>query len=529
MAPSYKYRSLSDSGTPLTETDVTDYFRLYTLDVAMNAEEGSVAQSTVFAHDPDGDIDITGHRRFRIVEDTATGSNTTIWVGYTAARRYRRGDSTRTGISRDVDIDIVDVNSILPRRIFDKARANRPAETDVARIQWLLTVEESQLIDDDLYFNTASPVAMDAVDYRGQTVDNLLNDCSQQSGKNYFVWYNDDTNQYSLFYDFASGSNYTSPIRLTNVLSEVDNVFTFAISQDTQLQRSPDRVFSGAYLQYDGGAIYTQLESTADDFARRDANMPAENVKTATKAKARAGRYLASISTEEDVITTTVQLPAAKVNFLMQGMRVRFKATHLPGYTESTYVRALTRSVSQVSEEYYDVKLELAGATSVAPDLCETTTTGEFHPLGGSEVTPNASGGNIFYLRPGLTYPEVPTPGFVGGWGFPLFGVGGSGTTDFAGDCTQSLLRFVVSGNGTASVSTATYAASARGLTARLHHRTGAEVITDETQTGTTGDTFTFTVDTHAGVNCYHWIDVIDNGGTCGGKWGFTGAEWTAG
>jgi hypothetical protein len=527
MPPLYKYRSLADSSGPaLTETDLTDYFRLYLLDVAMNAEEGSVAQSTVLADDPDGDLDITGHRRFRIVEDTATGSNTTIWVGYTAARRYMRGESTRTGASRAVEVDIVDINSILARRIFDSTRANRPAETDVARITWLLGTEEAQLIDDDTFFSTSDPVAMDAVDYRGQSVENVLNDCAQQSGKNFFVWYNDDTNEYSLFYDFADSAVYSSPLRLTNVLSEVDNSLTFAISQDTQLQRSPDRVYSGAYLEYDGGVVYEQDTTTANLFARRDAVMPAENVKTAAKATARAQRYLDDMDSEEDVITTTVTLPAAKVNFLMQGMRVRFTATHLYG-PDPVWLRALNRSVRQVSEEFYEVKLELssggqAGAPSVACESdYEDTASGTYAP-----TNDQFSDGVIYYGRAGTPPPEVPTPGWEGNPNFPDYGSGGS--TDYIGDCAESIVRVMVVGDGTLEIETAQYGGSAKNLLVRLYHRVSGAVspTLDESQSGATGDTFTFDVSTHGGTECVHWVDMVDNGPGCGGKYGFAGAIW---
>lgn len=369
MPPVYKFRAPNG-----TITDITSYFQLYTLDVATNAEEGSVAQSTVRADDPSGAFDIVGHRIFQITEDTATSSNTHIYVGYTAARRISRGDY-RTTTARVWDIDLVDLNSVLARRVMNGSDANRPAETDVARVQWLLGTNEASIIDDSLYLNTSGAVSMDAVDYRGQRFNDVLDDCAQASGKNYFVWYREETGEFSLWYDFASSTSYSSPLRLTNVASEVDNSLTFAISDDTQLSRSPDRVHSGAHLPYDGGTVYVQRTATANAFAQRDAVMPAENVKSLTKATARANRYLLTMDTEEDVITTTVTLPAAKVNFLMQGMRVQFKATHLPGYEGYSWARVLNRSVLQVSEEFYEVKCEMS-VEPAAPCLdCESEPT----------------------------------------------------------------------------------------------------------------------------------------------------------
>jgi len=363
MAPVYKFRSPAG-----VISDITTYFRLYKLDVATNAEEGTVAQSSIQADDPTGAFDIVGHRIFEVLEDTATGSNTQIYVGYTAGRRISRGDYHRTSAGRVWDIDLVDINSVLSRRVMTGTDANRPAETDVARVQWLMTTNEAAIIVDSLYLNTSGGIAMDAADYRGQKFNQVLDDCAQASGKNHFVWSRHETGNFSLWYDFATSTNYTSPLRLSNVSTDVDSVLTFALSNDTELSRSPDRVNSGAYLPFDGGAVYSQDVAIANSFARRDAVMPSENVKTSAKATARATRYLTEMSTEEDVITTTVQLPAAKVNFLMQGMRVQLRASHLPGYESFSWGRVLNRSVQQVSEELYDVKLEISPSSSVAGD-----------------------------------------------------------------------------------------------------------------------------------------------------------------
>jgi len=357
MAPVYR---LAEVGGKIY-TDISSYFRLYQLDVSMNAEEGSVNQSTIQADDPTGVFDIVGTRRLVISDDTASSSNTRIWDGYVAGRRVHRGDSQLTGTARVWDIDLVDINSLLALRVITGTDANRPAETDVARVQWLYGSNENAHITDSLYLNTSGPIAMDAADYRGQRFNQVLDDCAQASGKNYFVWWREEVAKLSLWYDFASSTSYSSPLRLSNVATEVDSVLTFAISPDTELSRSPDRVNSGAYLPFDGGAVYVQNTATANSFVRRDANMPSENVKTTAKATARANRYLLEMNTEEDVITATVQLPAAQVNFIMQGMRVQVKASHLPGYgTLFQWLRVLNRSVQQVSEEFYDVKMELS-------------------------------------------------------------------------------------------------------------------------------------------------------------------------
>ena len=120
MPPVYKARDPAG-----VITDISQYFRELTLDVTTNAEEGSNAQSTVQADDPDGTFDLVGHRIFTVQEDTAAvSSNSTIYVGYSAARRISRGPYHRTQAGRVWDIDLVDLNSVLPRRIMDGTDAN---------------------------------------------------------------------------------------------------------------------------------------------------------------------------------------------------------------------------------------------------------------------------------------------------------------------------------------------------------------------------------------------------------------------
>jgi|GEM_PF-4808145 len=521
MAPVYR---LAEVGGKIY-TDISSYFRLYQLDVSMNAEEGSVNQSTIQADDPTGVFDIVGTRRLVISDDTASSSNTRIWDGYVAGRRVHRGDSQLTGTARVWDIDLVDINSLLALRVITGTDANRPAETDVARVQWLYGSNENAHITDSLYLNTSGGVAMDAADYRGQRFNQVLDDCAQASGKNYFVWWREEVAKLSLWYDFASSTSYSSPLRLSNVATDVDSVLTFAISEDTQLSRSPDRVNSGAYLPFDGGAVYVQNTATANSFVRRDANMPSENVKSTAKATARANRYLLEMNTEEDVITTTVQLPAAKVNFIMQGMRVQFKAAHLPGYESYVWARVLNRSVQQVSEEFYDVKMELAPAIAGTAGLCAggtyaLTAAGTYPP--NNSLTNN--GGIFYYLKPGVVYTVVPEPGHLGGFNFYTLGSGG--TPDFFDRGWGNSMRAIVVGEGSLTIRTAASGGTST-ITLRLRHGPEAGPTTDSTQTGLSGTDFTFAVSSHGGTECVHYVDILDTTPIDGSKIGLVDATWT--
>jgi hypothetical protein len=528
--------------------EFTDKVRNLTLNAAHQTEEASHATYTVLVDDPGGTFDVTGHRIIAIWEDDASDEDDQyLAIGYAQRRRYSRADLIEgmgTG-GRVIEIDVFDLNTILSRRVFRSGEADRPAETDVARMQWIRGTVEASLIDDDRYLSTATPVSMDKVDYQWQTLLSAIQDCMEASGKNaYLTWFGDDEatfnpttdpwGAFSLVYDFDGSDYYPSTARLTNVAADVDDETTFII-ETADLERSPDRTYSGIVLPYDGETAYGERAATATAYARIDGIMNGANVKTAAKAKARIARYLADHDDEEDRLTIVFNMRPEDVNLVKSGMLVDVKFSHLADpegagidyAADYVSVRILSRQVEHDESTgfaFYRIKVEATPAIS-RPAACPVTETGDYHPLG--EATSDADG-NVQYLRAGLVYPEVPTPAFAGHWHFPEYGAGGSGTVDYAGDCTGSIVRFIVSGNGTATIHTATYSGQTRSLTARLQHRVGAEVVVDETQTGETGDDFEFTVDTHGGVNCYHWIDVGDNGPACGSKWGFAGAEWAA-
>lgn len=417
------YENVKDASTStgVGYLDISDRVRAYTFDVSQSAEEGSVSMSQITVDDPDGDLDIVGWRRMFAFETTATSSNTHIFGGWVADKTIHRGPF-RTEAGRVWDVSVADDNSLLEMRILNTPGANRPAETDVQRIQWLTgTPEFSRYGDVTTYVNTSNAKAMDAVDYHGQKMSDVVSDCAQQSGKNYFTFLIEgaagglQSLGTAFWYGYQDSTLYTSPLRLTNDLADIDNTWTFAIAEDTKLVRDPSRTFSGVYLEYDGGDVYEELASTSINFTRRDVNMSSNNVKSRTKATARAIRYLNDLDEEEDRITTAVYLPAAKIGFLKVGMRVQIKATHLPGYqTVYRYLRVLKRQVlmtSEGSESSWLVTLELGTgpSTPVVGGSCSS--------VGGTLIIhtldhPDIPHGNATYaIYTGATWANVDAEG----------------------------------------------------------------------------------------------------------------------
>lgn len=342
-----------------TEQQGTDGF-------VMNAEEGSVGTSHVVIDDPTGDFDINGLRLFYVTETECAGDayGGIVYDGYTWTREYSR-EREFVGAARTIDSQLSDINSILERRILVGSDCDRPAETDVERITWLLSTSEAELIEDDTYFSTDGPVAMDACDYRGQSFRNVFDDCSQQSGKNWFLWR--ATAGRSIWYMPRGTTDFASDIKISNDPDEIDVDETgagtvFPPAATTRLTRDPSRVYSGVWMNYAKGHVYVQKNDTAEAFARRDVVSQVPNVKTKAKAKYRANRYLADISTEEDVITTAIVVLRAQANDIVEGQRVQVKFTHLApeGYGDWVWMRVLNRTVREQNPAFVELALELS-------------------------------------------------------------------------------------------------------------------------------------------------------------------------
>jgi hypothetical protein len=525
------YESTKDA----TYTDITAYYRTNSLEVTMGAEEGNTEKSSIEFDDPEGVLSFVGWRRIIVFETAgATGFEHigSFWVEDKDISRRGTDSAFQTGVSRVWKVNLSDDNATLDFRLMT-ANAKRGAESDVAFVQWLMTHPSMARIPDTTFLHTDDPVQMDANrDYLGQKAKEALDDAAQDSGKNYYAYTVDagptpDDLTTGLWYGAFGLEEYDSDIQISNDPANIDDTDCFAMSDDTNLNLSPMRIFSGGYGQYDGGAAYAERMATSNEFTRRDTPIPMPNVKTKAQALRRINRELADFSTEEEVITTTIVVPPSAVNRLRHGMRVQFEATHLPGYQDGfVWLRCLKRTVRQRNFRY-EVEVTLSkpmqGSTTA---LCTGLTAGgEAYPLGSFE-----SDGTVYYLRPGIEYPQVVDPDHEGIWHFPELGAGGSGTVDYAGDCGLNIVRVPVVGDGTLEVHTATYSASSRNLRATLMHAdpgSPAGVVVDETQDGVTGDTFEFSITTHSGLACTHWVDVGDIGDICGGKWGYAGRTWT--
>jgi hypothetical protein len=410
----YYESALTPISVPFS-VDVSSAVRLGSITgISQEAESGAVGAGSIILDDPNSDIGffadgIRGLKSWRMIETAAPVGSQLLFIGYVGSRTYRRNfsESLILGVNREIDVELFDINAFLSFRVFAPTALDptsdfvRPAETDLQRIAALLTTVDflSDTLFDIGYIPTTGGVAMDANDYTGSRPVDVLNDCAQASGRNFFIIYSEALTKPVLWYDSPSTDGtstipYDSPLSLTNVASEANanatillNAFpgdttvtlawsvvagatTFIVDEGAEETLDPSRVISAEYLTYTGGVSYQTLPGTASNFAWRDGQPLTSSVKTSTKADALANRYLADNATEDSRITLSVQLPSSAVTLLNAGMRVQVHLTHCPSVASGmTWCRVLQRTIrmDHLTNDWYWLDLELSPPTVTPP------------------------------------------------------------------------------------------------------------------------------------------------------------------
>lgn len=327
-----------------------------------SADNGNFSTCGIEVDDAAGALNLVGLKKFYVLEPDCTEPR--VFSGYAAIRNIARGqnDSLRTGAARRWSVDLNDLNTIFGQRLLLSSASSRPAETDAARITWLLGNNWTPELHDNGFVNTASPVNLDAADYRGRYAGEVLNDCigARGSTRLYFAYWDSAKNQASLFYDDPVGSTFSSTLRLTNVFADVDNSTTFSASG--VLTRDPSQVYSTIWVPFSGGFVTATNAATATAFIPRDVAVPAPQIGKVATAQHYADLLATTENVEQDTIVVAVKLPSSKVNLVRAGQRVQIKFSHLPGYSAGyTYLRIVRRTVAQDEETtaFYNVTLEL--------------------------------------------------------------------------------------------------------------------------------------------------------------------------
>jgi hypothetical protein len=345
--------------TPISDIGEGD-IRLSMPPISETALALTPSMSGLTLDDPTGTLDVTPLRAFAIEE--ADCSKRRLFSGYVADRQQARGDGSHRslilGAARTWDTTLVDYNNTMWQRVIRGSDGNRPAETDVARINWIIGSAYTATVSDAGLISSTGPVNMDATDYRGRYPADVAADCGNASQKNYFVYFDEATWHPAFAYFDPTSTTYTSTLQFSNVLSDVDSSTTFAATGVLDLD--PSAVYSGVYLRYAGGTVYRQNTTTLSDIGIRDASIDEPDIKTRAAAIIRADAYLVAAGVEQKTLKIHTELPSTHVNLILPGQRVRVKFSHLTGYTSFAYARVVTRTVSQAegSDKVYIVELE---------------------------------------------------------------------------------------------------------------------------------------------------------------------------
>lgn len=354
------------------------------------ADSGILAMSRIQVDDPAGSLDLVGHHGFHVDETACSWLR--LFHGYFADRTIKRDKSLLTGAARVWDCTVYDINAAAQFEVIQGASAKRPAETDTARLAWLLGTSYLGPISSDDTSVFGAGVNLDEADYRGQTLVEVLTDCAQVSGNNWFVAWDQTLNSPVLHYYDPQRAYNSSTIKISNVLSDVDESTVFAPDLQWSLNKDPSRVFSGIYYQYGEkySAVYETNATVLSNIGhKRETFVQDGSTRTSTKASARAQKALTEAETEYDTIAVTLRkVPPSVVNLIRAGQRIQVKATHFPGYTSYTWLRVTRRTVSQDGETqlFYQLELELSnpkqgltkrrGGNPVPPDADDGASVG---------------------------------------------------------------------------------------------------------------------------------------------------------
>jgi hypothetical protein len=329
------------------------------------AESGLLAMSRVRIDDPLADITIVGHRQFTVLETAC--SEQSLFRGYFADRNIKRADSLLTGSARIWDSTVYDLNGALQFEIIRGAGSKRPQETDTQRLAWALGSSFLGPISSDSSNVFGADVTLDKEDYRGQTLADVLADCAQVSGYNYFVAWDEALAAPVLHYYDPADSHFASTLKISNVVSDVNGTTVFAPNAEATLGRDPSRVYSGVYYQYGDRAFAAEYETSSTVLShighKRETAVLDGAVTTADGASDKATKYLDEAATELDIITCVLRkVPPSAVNLIRAGHRIQVKFSHFPGYTSYTWVRVQRRTVAQDGENanFYTLELQLS-------------------------------------------------------------------------------------------------------------------------------------------------------------------------
>lgn len=335
------------------------------------ADYGELGTGGVVIHDLPANRDVKGWHRFHAVDTDATPER--LWTGYIYGQRITRLDPSDG--SRTWDCDLNDLQAALTFRVFKDtdSSAQRPAETDLARLTWLLgTAQVAGLFEATALTNTTdNPVTLPAADFRHRFPGDVLRDMAGRSGKQMFLDYDEGADVVALFYDLATAATFQSTLRISNLPADENGVTIAPMDEpEAQLFRDPSDQYSGLDLQFAGGAVYLEDDDTATELGlRRDEVISSDAIGKRATAETMAAIYLAQKAVQKHTVTLSLTLTSAQVNLILAGSAIQTKLTHLPGYSSFIWQRVTRRVLEIAGPGHYVLHLELSLKVKSPPGL----------------------------------------------------------------------------------------------------------------------------------------------------------------
>lgn len=335
------------------------------------ADLGDVGTGGALLDDDAGSTTIVGLKAWKVTQSSAPAGNQRIFSGFVGLRDADRGDGKYSvGAGRVIDLTFHDGNRLLGDYVITGSDGKRGAETIKARMTWLLGSSYTPVADHGYVVYPAK--AMDKADYRGMFVGDVIRDCADAIGFNYFVYWDETNAAWSLWFDNPNTSSaYTTTAKISNAAGDADGTTVFAPDMDAKLTRDPQYLASGDYQTYSAGAVYRTNATTLSTYGHRDIVNSNFLDKTSDAAKRRGDQYLRDHDGEDDGITCAIYTLPANVNDIRAGHLMQAKFTHFnpEGYASYSYFRVKRRTVTQPdnTDERYRIDLEL---TPVIPFIC---------------------------------------------------------------------------------------------------------------------------------------------------------------
>lgn len=328
-------------------------------------------------------------------------SDVRVFSGYVHSRTTERLGHQPSG-QRQWGVELVDLNTLADDFVLTESEsADRPAETDYARVTWLLTVgfAPGAGVTAGQVPNT-NTVTMDAIDYRGRKPREVLDQCAEVTGKNWFLYGHEGTNK--LFYDLTENAPQVS----TPISDDPQNIgaTTFPPSDNYTVTRRPDEIYSKVHLTWAGGVVTAENTTTRDTYRRREISIIDMGVRTNTTAQAKANAFLASSAIERVTVSDlTIVVPADKVNIVHAGELITMQLQRHEITTATPYfiTRRTVRSFKG-SDTEYAVTLTLVNALSPTRYLYQRGSNEVWEVK--SNATPD--GASVIVNRDGITITE---------------------------------------------------------------------------------------------------------------------------